>query len=86
MFDYLGKFSAVFRISGYDLELSGFLLSKWFGGDGGILCKDLDLFENFSFELFVLLIADEFQLSAEESDLTLVPLERAVDVLIEFDP
>jgi hypothetical protein len=66
--------------------LSSFFLSEGLGGYRSVLCEDLDLFENSFLKLFVLLIADKFELSAEEADLTLVPLERAEDVFVKLDP
>jgi hypothetical protein len=65
--------------------LSGFFFGERLRGNWHISGVDADLFEDIGFELFVLLMTDEPELSAEESDLSLVPLEGAVDVLVELE-
>lgn len=83
-FDNLSEFSAVFRIGSNEFELGSFFFCEGFRRDGKVVGIVLDLFEDVGFKLLVLLIADEFELSSEEANLSLVPLERAEDVLIEL--
>lgn len=65
--------------------MSGFFFGKRLRRNWHVFGVDADLFEDIGFKFFVLLMTDEPKLSAEESDLSLVPLQGAVDVLVELE-
>jgi len=65
--------------------LSGFFFSERLRGYWHVSSIDADLLEDIGFELFVLLITDEAKLSAEESDLFLIPFKGAVYIFVELE-
>ena len=65
--------------------MSGFFFGKRLRRNWHVSGVDADFLEDIGFKLFILLMTDEPELSSEESDLPLVPLEREVDVLVELE-